>query len=200
MDVFVCPSCGFNLGEPDEDAYKTTCRNCGRTVAITAHLGTNPNVVPTQKKGHNRWKTLPTKILVVSILATLAAGSFAITARVLTPTTPTKVIKTPYVNLNREEIDDQILSKGITAFYYKGWTESETVTYIETRVAEFQATNETERERYLAGGLRSGELNVSSTASDVQNLSKEDIQRIREEIKAREELIKQFERILAGHR
>lgn len=200
MDVFACPSCGFNLGEPDQNAYKTTCRNCGRTVAITAHLGTTHNVVPTQAKGHNRWKSLLRKTLVVSILTTLVAASFAIIAHVLTPTTPTKVIKTPYANLNREEIDDQILSEGITAFYYKGWTESDTVAYIETRIAELEATNETARERYLSGGMRTGELNVSSTASDVRNLSKEEIQTIREEIEAREDLIEQFGRMLAGHR
>jgi hypothetical protein len=200
MDVFVCPSCGFNLGEPNQDAYKATCRNCGRTVAITAHLGTTPTVVPTQRKSRDRWKTLPKKILLICILVTLAAGGFAFIARELTPTTPTEIIKAPYADLNTEEIDGQILSEGITALYYKGWTESETVTYIEARVAEFEATNETARERYLSSGMRASELNSRSTASDVKYRSKEEIQTIRDEIEARKELINKFERILADHR
>ena len=135
----------------------------------------------------------------ISILATVAAGGFALVAREFTPTTLTVINKTPYADLNTEEIDDQLVSEGFTALYYKGWTETDTVTYIETRVAELEANNESTRE-YIAGGMRASELNARSTASDVQLLSKEEIQTLREEIEAREARVKKLQWILADHR
>lgn len=199
MDVLVCPSCGFRIGEPDEDAYKTTCRNCGRTVAITAHLGTGHHVVPPKKKPNLR-KTLPKKVLMISVLAAVAMGAFAYLVQSLTPTAPNRVVKPSYAELNTASIDQYILSEGITAYYYQGWTEADTVDYIERRIADLEAINEKEKRAYIQTGMRTSELNIRSTASDVQNRTQEETQQTRERIEAREALVEQFEQILSNRK